>query len=146
MIRAAFILFGLVAIAATAPAAVLDVGRLADQLRAVENWRGQDGAAGERGPYQISRAVWQNRMPGVAFSQARLEGPARECATRHIAWLRSGLRAAGWADTPYNIALAWNAGLERTLSGSARAPSRDFAQRVQNLYLEPVGAAKTRRP
>lgn len=119
-------------------AATLNVPALATALRQAEGYRGRDGAAGERGPWQLTLAVWQKHMPGIPFAQARLEAPARACALKHIEWLHQELQKAGWQGSVYEIALAWNAGLTRTLEGRAPRASENFAVRVVNLYVEAV--------
>lgn len=138
MIRAAVMSLVL---AVSASAADIDVGRFLDAVRQVEEWNGRDGRAGERGPWQITAAVWSMHMPGISFAQARQEGPARACAVKHVAWLRSRLRAqrhgVGVADNAFNLALCWNAGFSRTITGRAPLDSYDYARRVQNLYLNP---------
>ncbi len=131
MIRAVAIFLVLTLAASAAP---VDVPRLLVAIRTVEGYQGRDGAAGERGPWQITAAVWSRHMPGIPFEHARQEGPAHACAVKHIAWLRARLVAAGIDPNPYNLALAWNAGDGAVLR--ARAPERayDYAARVRNLY------------
>lgn len=121
----------------SAQAADLDVPRFLGAIRAVEEWHGRDGRAGERGPWQITRDVWAMHMPGRPFSEARKEGPAYACAVKHLAWLRAGLVKAGTDDNAFNLALCWNAGLTATITGRAPQISYDYAVRVSNLYLKP---------
>lgn len=84
---------------------------------------GELGARGERGPWQL--------MPVVA---RRWGGSSREAARRHLAWLMIELGSRGASVCPFNVALCWNAGLERAMSGRARMSSYDYALRVQNVY------------
>ena len=134
MIRATIILCALCASVVQSPAAPLDAERLADQIRKVEDFRNHDGTHGERGPYQITRGVWDMQMPGIPFALARQEGPARACALKHIAWLRTQLVAADLDDNAHTVALAYNAGLTAVLTGKAPMSSYDYALRVQRLY------------
>lgn len=123
-------------------AEVLDVGRFLGAIRAVESGAPStgsgratpDGRAGERGPWQITAAVWSTHMPGVSFTLARDPATARVCGVRHLAWLRRELRLAGAADDVFNCALAWNAGLAAATHGRARPVSYDYAVRVENIY------------
>ncbi|MDP2227156.1 MAG: hypothetical protein Q8J78_06735 [Moraxellaceae bacterium] len=115
-------------------ATTVDEARLLHAMRQVEEWDGRDGARGERGPWQITGAVWSMHMPGRPFAEARHEGPARECALRHLAWLRAQLRARGCDDGAFMVALTWNAGLARTLSGKAPMRAYNHALRVENLH------------
>jgi hypothetical protein len=133
MIRTVLILCGLCVLCVKSEAAV-DAERLASAIRPVEDWHGRDGAAGERGPYQITRAVWSMHMPGTPFAAARQEGPGRACALKHIAWLARELKAAGWPDNAHTIALAYNAGLTAVLEARAPQSSYDYALRVENIY------------
>ena len=115
------------------PAPALELERLLDAIRAVEQWDGRDGAAGELGPYQIRAATWRQHMGGLPFALAREERWGRECARRHMTWLRRHLAAAGIEPNPFNLTLSYNAGLETVLRG--RAPERAYrhARRVENL-------------
>ena len=131
MIRVAVIF---VTLALAAQAAVLDVPRFLSAVRQVEDWNGRDGRAGERGPWQITAAVWAMHMPGRPFAEARREGPAYACALKHATWLRARLVAAGADDNAFNMALCWNAGADGTLRGRAPDRSYDYAVRVRNLY------------
>lgn len=143
MIRAAVIYLVL---ALAGPAAVLDVPRFLSAVRQVEEWHGRDGRAGERGPWQITAAVWAMHMPGTPFAMARQEGPARACALKHVAWLRARLRAAGADDNAYNLALAWNAGLSAVLRGRAPERSYDYAGRVVALLEAQIENPKSKIP
>lgn len=131
MIRAAVIYLALVV---AGHAAGLDDGRFLATVPVIEGWAGRDGRLGERGPFQFRRITWRQHMPGVSFTLARDPATARVCAVRHLAWLRRELRRAGIDDNAFNCALAWNAGLDRVLSGRAPLAAYDYATRFQNLY------------
>ncbi len=130
-----------------ASAEPLDIERFLSALRMVETGNHvRDGAHGERGPWQVTAAVWSMHMPETSFAEARQEGVARACAAKHVALLCSQLRESGCDDNAFNIALAWNAGLARTLAGRAPLSSYDHALRVWNLYLGPDGQNAEMRP
>ena len=132
MLRTALIFQILVA---SASADAFDVDRFLSALRMVETGNVvRDGARGERGPWQVTATVWSIHMPETSFAEARQEAPARACALKHVALLRGQLRAAGCDDNAFNVALAWNAGLRRTLTSHAPMSSYDHALRVTNLY------------
>lgn len=134
MIRAAVILLCVVVGAIGAIGAELDAHREADALRVREGFRGVDGRLLERGPYQFRAITWRQHMPGVPFALAREEGPARACALKHIRWLAAQLEARGVPGSPFNVAAAWNAGLEQYVSGRAPVRAYRFAADVASLY------------
>lgn len=148
MIRALLLLCALV----TAPKGKADhglapdLGRLADCIRSEEGYRGRPGTLGEEGPYQIRAITWQQHMRGTAFAMARQEGPARACALKHLAWLSRSLEARGVPASAFNLAAAWNAGLERYVSGRAPERAYAYARRVESLYLGAKGQNTLNRP
>lgn len=134
MRRAAYSFVLFVCFVGSLPAAT-DHAHLADSIRAVEGYRGRDGAAGERGPYQLTAAVWAAHNPGKPFALARQEGPARACALKHLAWLSLELSRKGVDPSVFNLAAAWNAGLEGYTTGRAPVRAYRYALRVEALYL-----------
>lgn len=136
MLRAAFIFCGFLVSGLSALSSQLqaDPARLLIAIRTVEEWQGRDGASGERGPWQITRAVWSLHMPGISFAKARQEGPARLCALKHIAWLTRQLEARNVPATAFNLAACWNAGLTGYTTGRAPVRAYEYAGRVENLY------------
>ena len=139
MIRGVSIFASLVLFAANAPAA-LEQERFLDAVRQVENWDGRDGRHGERGPYQLTASVWEMHEPGRPFAMARQEAAGRACALKHVAWLQAGLSRAGIDPSPFNVALAYNAGRGAVLRGRAPERAYDYAGRVRNLY-QSIGAS-----
>jgi hypothetical protein len=93
----------------------------------VEDWRGQRGAAGEIGPWQMMPRTW-----------ASYRGTAEDRARAHLAWLRATLERRGVEPSPFNLALCWNAGLHATLTGRAPVASYDYARRVVALMETPA--------
>jgi hypothetical protein len=109
-----------------------------DATRQIEDWQGRDGRHGERGAYGIRAATWSQHMGDMDFALARQERWGRECARRHVAWLRRELQRAGIHPGVFNVALVYNAGLSRVLSGRIPDRAYDYAMRVRNLYTEMV--------
>lgn len=108
-----------------------------EAIHCVENPRDtlRVGKHGELGAYQFRRGTWSMHSP-LPFTRALERGESEKVAIEHYEWLRRGLERNGVAATPYNIALAWNAGLATTVRGRANAAAQDYAQRVTNLTRE----------
>ena len=108
-----------------------------DTLQAI-NWvenplnSPQAGPFGELGPYQFRKSTWRSYTKRP-FTQALDRQSSDEVAVQHYEWIRRGLRGAGIEPIPFNIALAWNAGLERVLQGRAPDAAYDYASRVRGL-------------
>jgi hypothetical protein len=126
----------------------VDVDRFVDALREREtgNRPVRDGAAGERGPWQITGRVWSLQMPGKPFAQARQYGPARACAVKHVRWLAAQLQARGVHASAFNLALAWNAGLEGATRGRAPERAYEYARAVEALYNGAIGQKTLNSP
>ena len=90
------------------------------------------GPRGELGPYQFRPSTWRmhTRKP---FALAVQRQAADEVAVQHYEWLRRGLESNGIDATPYNIALAWNAGLDRVVNGRAPVTAQEYASQVSHL-------------
>lgn len=106
-------------------------------LRAIANVESQGnprrvGRLGERGLYQFRRATWRQHTR-ENFSRAHHPEIATTVAHRHYNWIVRELRANGFEGSPYEVALAWNAGLSRVLAGKVSSASHNYAQRVVNL-------------
>lgn len=112
----------------------------ADTLQAI-NWvenpsdSPRPGKCGELGAYQFRAATWQMHTQRP-FTDAINRQCSDEVAVLHYEWLKTSLTRAGVEPTPYNIALAWNAGLGAVVRGRAPAVSHDYAQRVTNLVTD----------
>jgi hypothetical protein len=93
------------------------------------------GTHGELGAYQFRRSTWRmhSHQP---FQLALYRTQSDEVACAHYEWLRAGLVRNGFSDTTYNIALAWNAGLEATVNGRTSRASRSYAERVSNIVRD----------
>lgn len=105
----------------------------------------QDGAVGpdgERGRYQISRAVWKQHTK-ADFRFAHRRAFAYAIAERHFDHIVEQLEAAGWSADAQSIASAWNAGLTATINRQLSSATRDYSQRVDNLYKALRAEAKS---
>jgi hypothetical protein len=93
------------------------------------------GAHGELGPYQFRQSTWRmySRRP---FYEAINRQYSDEVAIKHYEWLKEGLAHAGLDATPYNIAMAWNAGLDAVIGHHVPSASRAYAEQVNNLVEE----------
>lgn len=103
-------------------------------IHLVENPRDltRPGPAGELGAYQFRRETWAQHTTRP-FRDALIRAYSDEVALSHYEWLRAGLTRNGLAVTPYNIALAWNAGLTAVVKGRVPRAARLYAERVNNL-------------
>jgi hypothetical protein len=90
------------------------------------------GKLGERGPYQFRRSTWK-MYTSSSFDLAENREVANTVAKRYYAWIEAQLQAKGIEPSSYNIALAWNAGVNAVIRGNAPAVSHDYATRVLNI-------------
>ena len=67
------------------------------------------------------------------FDLAENREVANTVATRHYAWIQAQLQANGCEPSSYNVALAWNAGVNAVIRGNAPAVAHDYANRVLNI-------------
>ena len=106
----------------------------------VENPRNSTrvGPRGELGPYQFRPSTWRMHTK-KPFALAVERQAADDVAVRHYEWLKRGLESNGIEATPYNIALAWNAGLDRVVNGRAPAAAYEYASQVNNLVAHLKG-------
>jgi hypothetical protein len=90
------------------------------------------GRYGELGPYQFRPATWRMHTD-KPFSLAVERAAADEVAVKHYEWIRRTLEKAGVETNAFNIALAWNCGVDAVLTGRAPSASYNYAERVNNL-------------
>ncbi len=115
------------------PLAVAFVLALA-QIETPHGVPAQPGPAGETGRWQLTAAVRRDRGADLA---ARGEPVTDEAlAMAQVAWLQEQLTRHGAAPLLFNVALAWNCGLEQTLHGRAPERSFEFARRVLAVTVE----------
>lgn len=127
---------------AASPRPPIDVNIMVDALRVTENWDGVSrGAAGERGPWQITRAVWMqySNHPFTHCESKAFIDEQRLVVKFYVAEIISQLVINDQNDTPFAIALCWCAGPRCAIHHSPRAPSEakcEYASRAQNIYKE----------
>ncbi len=108
-----------------------------ETLRAI-NWvenptnHTRTGRFGELGPYQFRPTTWRMHTKRP-FSQAIQREAADEVAVKHYEWIKRNLENAGVDASPFNIAMAWNSGVNNVLNGRVPTVSYDYATRVTNL-------------
>ncbi|HVS51243.1 MAG TPA: hypothetical protein VHD62_02715 [Opitutaceae bacterium] len=90
------------------------------------------GPCGELGAYQFRFATWRMHTK-APFASALDRRMSDIVAVSHYEWLKRGLEQAHLAASPYNIALAWNGGLDAVIAGKAPGCAHDYASRVVNL-------------
>lgn len=90
------------------------------------------GRFGELGPYQFRPGTWRmhTRKP---FQLAVQREAADEVAVKHYEWIKRNLEKAGVDASAFNIAMAWNSGVDNVISGRAPSVSYNYAERVVNL-------------
>ncbi|MFA5057016.1 MAG: hypothetical protein WC485_02790 [Opitutaceae bacterium] len=106
----------------------------------VENPRNSTrvGPHGELGPYQFRSSTWR-MYTHKPFSLAVQRQAADEVAVKHYEWLKRGLESNGYEATPFNIALAWNAGLDQVINDRVPASAYQYATQVNNLVAHLQG-------
>jgi len=102
------------------------------------------GPFGELGPYQFRSETWR-RYTGRPFRQALDRKASDEVAVKYYESIKSSLERSGVAATAYNIAMAWNAGINAVVNDTAPASSHDYASRVENLAVELHGRVASSR-
>lgn len=90
------------------------------------------GRFGELGPYQFRSGTWKMHTTRP-FNQATHREAADEVAVKHYEWIKRTLTKAGVDANAFNIAMAWNCGVDNVLKGRVPAVSYDYATRVTNL-------------
>lgn len=108
-----------------------------ETLRAI-NWvenptnHTRTGRFGELGPYQFRPTTWRMHTKRP-FAQAIQREAADEVAVLHYEWIKQELEKAGVDASPFNIAMAWNSGINNVLHGRVPGVAYNYAERVTNL-------------
>jgi hypothetical protein len=108
-----------------------------ETLRAI-NWvenptnQTRAGRYGELGPYQFRPTTWRMHTD-KPFRLAVERVAADEIAVKHYEWIKRSFEQAGVEPSIFNIAMAWNCGVDAVLSGRAPTVSYSYAERVSNL-------------
>lgn len=122
----------------------IDIDLMLEAIRQVENWDGHSrGAAGERGPWQMTRPIWQV-LTDKPFDWADSPNLDHQIESHRVAreWvyeIRKLLRNRKLVATPYNVALVWTSGwgvFSFYHPKPVSAAKKDYAQRATNLYLD----------
>ncbi|MSU49266.1 MAG: hypothetical protein EXS37_09310 [Opitutus sp.] len=105
-----------------------------EAIHELENPRNltRPGPRGELGAYQFRVSTWRMHT-SAPFSQALDRRTSDIIAVQHYEWLKTRLEAARMTPTPYNIALAWNGGLNAAVTGRSPRVAHQYAQRASNL-------------
>lgn len=108
-----------------------------ETLRAI-NWvenptnQTKVGRFGELGPYQFRPGTWRMHTD-KPFNLAIKREEADAVAVKHYEWIKKTFERAGIEVNSFNIALAWNSGVDAVLSGRSPSVSYNYAERVTNL-------------
>ena len=100
-------------LAAALPFTHLDDARFLAAVAVIEdNLQDRITSTGERSIYGLGRKTWEQHMPGLPFELATSRPDlARECAGRHLRWLKRELSRRGLPQTPQVVGTCWNTGL-----------------------------------
>jgi len=90
------------------------------------------GRCGELGPYQFRPGTWRMHT-SRPFNQAVERAAADEVAVKHYEWIKRTLERAGVEASSFNIAMAWNCGVDAVVAGRIPSASFNYATRVNNL-------------
>ena len=90
------------------------------------------GRFGELGPYQFRAATWRMHTD-KPFRLAIDRASADEVAVKHYEWIKRTLEQRGVEASAFNIAMAWNCGVDSVLAGRVPTASYLYAERVANL-------------
>lgn len=90
------------------------------------------GRFGELGPYQFRPATWRMHTD-KPFRLAVERATADEVAIKHYEWIKQMFEKAGVEPSAFNIAMAWNCGVDTVVAGRVPNVSYNYAQRVNNL-------------
>ena len=123
----------LLAAGATAHAAP-DRWATLEAIHNLENPRNltRPGRFGELGAYQFRPTTWRMHTT-IPFERALDRNTSDAVAVKHYEWLKRELEKARVPATTYNIALAWNSGINAAIRGKAPRVAHDYARRAVNL-------------
>ena len=117
--------------AITVPSQEVDSGRFLDAVRQVA---GTEGTSSPLGPYDLTRAVWNQHAHGIPYVYACEKGYAALVAKRHVKWLADGLEMAGMRVTAYNLGACWRLGLKGGVKAVKAGKTIRYADSVHNIY------------
>lgn len=116
--------------------------RRADMLNAfriVEAWDGETrGAAGERGPWQLTEQLWRQHSTKPHYWADFRTAEERKETTRvlnaHYDWVVGQVHEIGMTETPFSIALVWCAGATAVRRCEVSSRKIGHVERVCNVY------------
>lgn len=129
----------------------LNIDLMLEALRQVENWDGHSrGADGERGPWQITPAVWckysEKPFAWADGTSPEAKTEQRRVAREHVYDITLWLESENTRPAPFNVALIYSAGWSAYAHGLPHKPSkakRAYARRAANLYSELIKSTQT---
>jgi hypothetical protein len=92
------------------------------------------GSKDERGLYQFTRQTWRQHTK-LSHYKAHDPSYSKQIAKKHYDWLYNNLSLKGYPPSAYWLAVAWNTGLKRTVTGRFPRISRRYAERVKILVF-----------
>lgn len=90
------------------------------------------GKFGELGPYQFRPATWRMHT-AKPFNLAVQRAESDAVAVKHYEWIKRSLERAGVEASAFNIAMAWNCGVQAVVNGRIPTVTYQYARRVTNL-------------
>lgn len=129
-----------------------DIDLMVESIRQVENWDGVSrGAAGERGPWQMTEPVW-NQYSTLPFSCAEGKSNAEKTEQRRVAReclyaISQRLQAARRNRDALTVAVVYCAGWGCYFYWQPHKPTRAkfaYAYRAENLYWDLWRTARDR--
>lgn len=110
----------------------IDVQRLIQAIKTVEDWQGKDGVHGERGPMQWKASRWL-QISSRPFVYA--DRPTAKEETDHVTKLITELYQLGYKHPSiYLCALLHNSGMTAMKERRTGAQQKDYAARVEAIY------------
>jgi len=110
----------------------------------VEDWDGRTvGRDGERGPWQMKASTWhQYSKENMPYSERSWRNwtEAQRVLQEHASWIMDRMETLETPRTAYIFALIWKVGYGNFKRGRITEADRDYAQRAENLYLDPIAS------
>lgn len=92
------------------------------------------GKRGERSAWQFTAGTWRQYTKAPFELASTCAYSANLVAASHVRLLRTHIEYRYQTCTPFLIAAAWNAGLNRVLEERIPSAARSYAERVANIY------------
>lgn len=111
----------------------IKLSTLKSAIAQVEGWSGKDGAAGEKGRYQITKSLWY-QYTIEDFTDENVERLEDEIVDLHLDWIKLHLNKGRYQVTPYSVALVYCAGWTAYNTRTYSIRKGDYAERVDAIY------------